>query len=198
MIYSNIEVHAQSEDTAKGEQYFIQVGEVGIGRKTIKIACSEGTVIKKGLNQHLTITLLKGRAFIANKFDCNLYMLLSSEGGYTSRSNGMILVQAEDSDKIFVMSKGNGGDGLEHKVGNWDCVLLKVKNPKENLTIQVQPAGMNKIYPQTIYMLDESVVYTCDVNMMRRMSNLLQVDQESEIKTVESGALSFGKAWVKL
>ena len=198
MIYSNVEVCAEVEETEKGDRHYILVGEYGPGRKPIKIACSEGTVIKQGMNPEFTVTLLKGRAFIAKKQDRNLYMLLSSKGGYTSRSDGMVLVLAEDADKIFVMAKGNGGDGLITKVGNWDCVLLKVKNPLENLTIQVQPAGLSKKYPQTLYMLEEEVVYTCDINMMKRMSDMLQVDPMCEINTVKSGALCFGKEWVKL
>ena len=49
MIYSNIEVSAEVEETERGEQHYIVVGEYGSGRKVIKIACSEGTVIKKGM-----------------------------------------------------------------------------------------------------------------------------------------------------
>lgn len=198
MIYSNIEVCAEVEETERGERHYIVVGEYGPGRKAIKIACSEGTIIKKGMNPELTVTLLRGKAFIAKKQDRNLYMLFSSKGGYTSRSDGMVLIQGSDADKVFVMARGNGGDGLITKVGNWDCVLLKVKNPAEDLTIQVQPAGMNKKHPQTLYMLEEEVIYTCDINMMKRVSDFLQVDPMCEINTVEKGALRFGREWIKL
>lgn len=198
MIYSNKELRTTFEMTSSGIVHYILLGEEGRGRRQIKLPCFQGTVIKKGMNPELTIGLLKGKTYVLPKKDRNLYMLLSSEGGYTSRSDGSVWVQASDLGKVHVLTRCNGGDGIDVKVGNWDCLLLKVRNPAEQLLLQVRPAGMNKEFPQTIYMLEDGVVYSYDANMLKRVSELLQMPGTAEINRVHEGPLTFGKEWVKL
>lgn len=198
MIYSNQEVHSTFEMTAKGIEYYVLLGEEGRGRRQIKLNCVQATVIKKGMNPELTIGLLKGKTYVLPKQDRNLYIILSSEGGYTSRSDGSVLVQASDLGKVHVLTRGNGGDGVDVKVGNWDCLLLKVRNPAEKLLLQVRPAGMDKEFPQTVYMLEEWEVYSYDANMLKRASELLQLSATAEINRMNDAPLTFGKEWIKL
>lgn len=198
MIYSNQEVCSTFEMTQGGIKHYILLGEEGRGRRQIRLACLQSTVIKKGMNPELTIGMVKGKTYVLSKQDRNLYMILSSEGGCTSRSDGIILVQVNDAGKVHVLTRGNGGDGIDVKVGNWDCLLLKVRNPAEKLLLQVRPAGMDQEFPQTVYIMENWEVYSYDVNMLKRVSELLAVSDAAEINTIKEGPLTFGKEWVKL
>ena len=198
MIFSNQEVCSKIEMTQGGIVHYVLLGEEGRGRRQIRLACPQPTVIRKGMNPELTIGIVRGKTYVLPKKDRNLYMILSSEGGYTSRSDGIVLAQASDLGKVHILTRGNGGDGVDVKVGNWDCLLLKVRNPEEKLIVQVQPAGMNYEFPQTVYMLENWEVYSYDANMLKRASEFLMVSSNSEINTIKEGPLTFGKEWVKL
>lgn len=142
MIYSNVEVKAKMKEMVFGLIYFIALGEYGRGRHEMRLACPEGTVVTKGLNEDLTIGFAKsGNPRINKATDTTLYLLLSSEGGYTRRGNGWIGAWKENKANYQLLSKGNGADGDAGKVGTWDVVLLKVLGTPKHDWLRVRTSG---------------------------------------------------------
>ncbi len=146
MIYSNTNLKAEEREFSFGKMFVIALGESGRGRKEIILPCPEGITIKKGLNEDLSIGFSKsGKPKIVQAYDCTMFYLLSSYGGYTRRGNGIIKVLNEDETSTFAFSTsnclayGNGADGDAGRIGDWDVVLLS--DPKKNIAVRYSGGG---------------------------------------------------------
>ena len=119
MLYSNQKIEAVERTMDFGTIYQVGMGEVGRGRKFMALTCPKDTIVQKGMNNDLTIGQTKtGKPRIISKKDDTLYMMLSSEGGYTRRGDGTIRVLKNEREKFEVLARGNGADGDEQAVGN--------------------------------------------------------------------------------
>ena len=143
MIFSNISVSAKEKELQFGKIYQICVGEEGRGRREIRLACPENTILKQGCNFDYTIGLTKnGRPRINKQKDNKTYFLLSSEGQYTRRGNGWIGGWINNSGQYKCLAVGNGADGAAGRIGQWDCLLLELTNEMpENDWIRVRTGG---------------------------------------------------------
>ena len=160
MIYSNIETRPTEKEMDWGILTQIEVGEYGRGRRMMCLPCRNDIEIKKGMNADITIGLTKnGRPRINKGTDSNLYMLLSSEGGYTRRGDGTIKVLKSQKQEFEVLARGNGADGAAGRIGTWDCMLVKV--PLTNAVVRVRTSGGGYGRPSDLYFIHEGKVYHC-------------------------------------
>lgn len=160
MIYSNVEVKSKSKEMPFGTIHFVALGEYGRGRHEMRLACPPGIIISKGLNENLTVGFTKSmnpRININN--DNTIFLLLSSEGGYTRRGCGWIGSWVKNHAKYNLLSKGNGADGLAGRVGTWDVVLLHVLgNPKHDwIRIRTSGGGYGTD-PELLYLNDKEII----------------------------------------
>lgn len=197
MLYANRDLTPEERTMDFGTIYQIGMGEVGRGRKFMAMTCTADTVIKNGMNPEFTVGRTKsGRPRINKERDPqNLYMMLSSEGGYTRRGDGTIQVLKNQQDKFEILARGNGADGDAGKIGTWDCVLLKA--PLSDAIVRVRPSGSGYGIPSDLYVIHEGSVYFCHLNELEDCCDALGIDIPCEIVNDESG-LSFGKDWIIL
>ena len=103
MLYSNRNLESEVRQFDWGTIFQVALGEHGRGRKLLTLTCPEDTEIKSGINEEYSIGSTKsGKPRIVKKKDNELYMILSSEGGYTRRGDGTIKVLVKDSKNIEV------------------------------------------------------------------------------------------------
>lgn len=142
MIYSNRKYIAEAVEMDFGTLHQIALGEKGRGRKEIRITCPAGCVVEEGLNVGLTIGLTKsGRPRINAQKDGTLYLLLSTQGGYTRRGGGEAYKWVGNTATYEKLAEGNGADGDAGRIGQWYCYLIKVSGTPENDWICLKIGG---------------------------------------------------------
>ena len=144
MIFSNIELNSIEKVFEFGKLHQICIGESGRGRKEIRLACppDEKTTIVKGLNKNYTIgTTKNGKPRINKSSDEHLYLIISTEGGYTRRGNGWIGMWKNNTGNYEVIASGNGADGDAGRIGSWDCAVIKINNQPVNDWIRIRTSG---------------------------------------------------------
>jgi len=163
MLYSNRNLESEAREFDWGTIFQVALGEHGRGRRLLTLTCPEDTEIKSGINEEYSIGSTKsGKPRIIKKKDSELYMLLSSEGGYTRRGDGTIKVLVKDSENIDVLARGNGADGLAGRIGTWDCVLIHVRGNIETV-VQVRTSGAGYGTPSDLYAIKGERVYHCTI-----------------------------------
>ena len=161
MLYSNRNLESEARQFDWGTIFQVALGEHGRGRRLLTLTCPEDTEIKSGINEEYSIGSTKsGKPRIVKKKDNELYMILSSEGGYTRRGDGTIKVLVKDSKNIEVLARGNGADGLAGRIGTWDCVLIHLEGNLETV-VQVRTSGAGYGTPADLYVVKENKVYHC-------------------------------------
>ena len=193
MIYSNKELKAEERILEFGTIYQVSMGETGRGRKMLALTCPKNTIIKNGLNVEYSIGLTKsGKPRIIQKEDSTLYLLLSSEGGYTRRGDGTIQVINNQKEEFEVLARGNGADGMAGRIGTWDCILIKV--PESTCIIRVRTSGGGYGTPSELFVIHEKKVYHCHLSELEECCESLGIDIPCKIKYTDSG-YSFSDEW---
>lgn len=142
MLYSNMNITAKTKEMPFGPIHFLALGEYGRGRHEMRIACPPGTVVSKGMNENLTIGITKsGNPRINANKDNQIYLLLSSQGGYTRKGCGWIGSWCKNKAEYQLLSKGNGADGLAGRIGTWDVVLLHILGTPQHDWLRVRTSG---------------------------------------------------------
>ena len=196
MLYSNKTLKATERTMEFGTIYQVGMGETGRGRKFMALTCPRDTEIKSGLNPDLTIGLTKsGKPRINKADDKALYMMLSSEGGYTRRGNGTIRVLKNQQEQFKVLARGNGADGDAGRIGYWDCMLLKVPNTDAIIRIRTSGAGYGT--PSDLYVIHDSKVYHCHLDELAECCEALGIETPCEIENGDDG-IQFGNDWITL
>jgi hypothetical protein len=154
MLYSNRNLTCEERQFDFGTIYQVKMGEEGRGRKLMALTVPKGTDIEKGMNQSLSMAYTKtGKPRIVKIEDPDLYLLISTDGGYTRRGNGYAKVLVSQAESFQVLANGNGADGAAGRIGSWECYFIKA--PK-NGTVLVQPSGGQDHY---FLQMIESKVY---------------------------------------
>ena len=137
----------------------ISVGERGRGRHEVRLATPKGLEGNLcGLYEDLTIgTSKSGRPRINPSNDKELYLILSSQRGYTRRGSGF--VTAPRAQEVEVIARGNGADGDAGRIGTWDAVIVKVK---DNDVFRIIWGGSGYGYEPTFYVVSDGQVYTAN------------------------------------
>ena len=142
MIYSNVEIDKKTKEMEWGNLDVFEFGEQGRGRKMISLPTfTKKDSINKGWNKDLTIGITRnGKPRVNEEEDEDIYVLLSSYGGYTRRGCGYIQVPVELKDKFEVMASGNGADGDAGRIGYWNVICMKI--PREGTyCIRIKMSG---------------------------------------------------------
>lgn len=194
MLYSNRNLESEARQFDWGTIFQVALGEHGRGRRLLTLTCPEDTEIKSGINEEYSIGSTKsGKPRIVKKKDNELYMILSSEGGYTRRGDGTIKVLVKDSKNIEVLARGNGADGLAGRIGTWDCVLIHLEGNLETV-VQVRTSGAGYGTPVDLYVVKENKVYHCTIETIEDCCEA--IDMELPFKVLDD---SFDKEeWLTL
>lgn len=180
MLYSNTTVEAEERTFDFGVIWQVALGEQGRGRKLLALTCPPGLVLNKGENLHLSIGMTRtGKPRIIVADDPNIYLLLSSSGGYTRRGDGRIYVPAIPSERVLPepaegykpLAQGNGADGDAGRIGTWDVVLLAV--PQDGV-VKVVPSGGRA--PDEFYIVRNGHVYSCTDETLHECCDALDMD----------------------
>ena len=189
MLYSNVRVESKERAFDFGTIHQIALGEQGRGRKLMAINCPEGTVVEKGMNETFTIGKTKsGKPRINMAKDDTLYLLLSSQGGYTRRGCGTIQVLQESKEDFEVLANGWGADGTAGRIGTWDVILLKA--PKNGI-VKVRTSGAGYGTPADLYVIKEGKVYHCYFSNLAECCEALNMEIPCKI---EEGC-TYGEDW---
>jgi len=142
MLYVNETVKKQSQSKDWGTFEFFAMGEEGRGRRLMTLPSGiKADTITKGLHDDITIgTTRNGRPRINSGRDNEIYLMLTSSGGYTRRGNGYFQVPALQDSTIDVLAFGNGADGDAGRIGSWACILMRVPNDADFIT-KIQYSG---------------------------------------------------------
>lgn len=90
MLYSNTKLNANEVKADFGNFFRVTLGEYGRGRKALNLTCPEGfNISEKQLLDEYSIGLTKsGKPRISKISDSDMYLMISSQYGYTRRGNG--------------------------------------------------------------------------------------------------------------
>lgn len=196
MIYSNTQVEAQERTFEFGTIHQVCLGEIGRRRKLMALTCPKDLTIESGINKEISIsTTRSGKPRISKITEDTLYMLLSSEGGYTRRGDGTIKVLKKERDKFEILARGNGADGDAGRIGSWSCMLLKVLST--DAIVRVRTSGGGYGTPSDLYLIHNGEIYHCHIDELQDYCDGLDIDLPCEI-ILDNNGLKFGDDWIDL
>lgn len=139
-IYSNRNLNCEERTFDFGTIYQIKMGEEGRGRRLMALTVPKGIDIAAGENPGLSMAFTKSGKprIIRNDKDTDLYMLISTDGGYTRRGNGYACQLGSEGGVFETLATGNGADGDAGRIGSWRCYFVKA--PKNGILL-VHPSG---------------------------------------------------------
>ena len=173
MLYSNVKLNATEVKADFGNFFRVTLGEYGRGRKAVNLTCpNDFRISEKELLEDYSIGLTKsGKPRISKINDDNLYLMISSQYGYTRRGCGYIKTNGE------VLSKGNGADGDAGRIGQWDAYLIKALKGKDTF-VKVTLAGTCGENHQYLIVRDNKI-YSSKDDTLDVMLDALNVDSEA-------------------
>lgn len=130
MFFTNEKLKIETREYDWGKINQVCLGENGRGRKLLALTVPGDVkdAIVPGLRTDLSIGLTKsGKYRIVAKEDKEMYLFLSTQGGYTRHGSGYF--SATNTEGIEVLARGNGADGDAGRIGSWDVALIKVTVP---------------------------------------------------------------------
>ena len=172
MLYSNTKLNANEVKADFGNFFRVTLGEYGRGRKALNLTCPEGfNISEKQLLDEYSISLTKsGKPRISKISDSDMYLMISSQYGYTRRGNGYIKTNGE------ILADGYGADGDAGRIGTWDAYLIKALKDKDTF-IKVTLAGTRDEKHQYYVARDNRVYYSTD-DTLDNMLEALDISSE--------------------
>lgn len=173
MLYLNKAVDVVTREFKFGAVNGIALGEHGRGRQQIFLPTPQGLEgAIGGSRSDLTIGLSKaGKPRINRGKDKDMYLVLSSERGYTRRGNGVI--KAPVSQAVERIARGYGADGDAGRIGYWDVVLVKAK---EGDVFRVTWGGSGYGYEPTFYVVHNDQVFEADQQEIEELYESLSLE----------------------
>lgn len=180
MVYSNVNKKAEERKLDFGTIYQMGFGESGRGRKMMPITCQKEDMelISNMMHENMNIgTTKSGKPkLVYSNTSTELYMILSSKGGYTRRGNGVIRVLKTEKDNFEIISRGNGADGDAGRIGTWDVVLLKIKDINKDFVVCVRTSGKGYGTPSDLYIYHGGRMYHCTSDTCHEAYDTLDVE----------------------
>lgn len=153
MIYSNTNKTLIEKTLPWGVLNCVFMGEEGRGRKFYLLPSEYP--LEKGVNMGLSIGLTKsGKPRIVKGESEKTFLLLSTEGGYTRRGDGKVLVLEKDKNCINKIIETYGADGAAGRIGTWKEYLIEVTDLKEPIYLRIRKGGGCN---STILKVDDSI-----------------------------------------
>lgn len=159
MLFINRAVEVATREFKFGTITGIALGEHGRGRQQIFLPTPQGLEgAIGGLRSDLTIGRSKaGKPRINRGKDKDMYLVLSSERGYTRRGNGVI--KAPVGQTVERIARGYGADGDAGRIGYWDVILVKAN---EGDVFRVTWGGYGYGYEPTFYVVHNGQIFEAD------------------------------------
>lgn len=161
MLYFNKALKAVAKEMKFGAVTGVAIGESGRGRREVFLPTPGGVQIGEvieGLRTDLTVGLSKsGRPRIDQRKEDEIYLVLSSERGYTRRGDGYI--KAPTGQQVELIARGNGADGDAGRIGSWDAVVIK---SRDGDVFRLTWGGSGYGYDATFYVVSGGKVYAAD------------------------------------
>ena len=185
MIYANQEIKKREKEMDWGTLTYFSLGERGRGRREISLPTNiKEEKIKSGLNAELTIGFTKnGNPRVNHGHDNSLYLLLSSEYGYTRRGDGIIYMPKVHANEIDILAVGNGADGDAGRIGSWDCGLYKAPADRDIMFRVKMAGGAASVY----YLLHENAVYKGNASEILQTCDMLDIECPAPIYQNKDG-----------
>ena len=196
MIYSNVGLVRQDKEMDWGTLTRFTVGEEGRGRKLMSLPVPQWLEKLEGekLYPDLTIGETKtGRPRIVKGTDTRMFMILSAEGGYTRRGDGVIYVRKGTYDKIKTLASGNGADGDAGRVGFWMCACIEV--PNDDFIIRVRTSGSGYGTPSDFYIVHQCAVYHAVNEDLEATCEHIGIDMPCTITEEDDGFCCKASEW---
>ena len=183
MLYINKTVEVTAREFKFGAVNGIALGEHGRGRQQIFLPAPKGLEgAVGGLRPYLTIGLTKaGKPRINRGKDMDMYLVLSSERGYTRRGNGVIKVPVGQT--VELIARGNGADGDAGRIGYWDVVLVKAN---EGDVFRVTWGGSGYNYEPTFYVVHNNQIFEADQQEVEDLYESLGLDMPFSLSFEDS------------
>lgn len=146
------------------------------------LTCKKEQIILQGMNENISIGTTKSgkpRIIENSSSDDNMYLMLSSKGGYTRRGNGTIQVLVSQKHLFKILARGNGADGDAGGIGFWDCILMIA--PSTGAIVKVRTSGGGYGTPTDLYIIYESKVYHCTIDTLEECCESLGIEIPCEI-----------------
>lgn len=161
MLFINKTLKVIDKEMKFGAVTGVVIGESGRGRREVFLPTPNvmqvGEVIE-GLRPDLTVGLSKsGRPRIDRRKEDEIYLILSSERGYTRRGDGYI--KAPAGQEVELVARGNGADGDAGRIGSWDAVIIKARDGD---VFRLTWGGYGYGYDATFYVVSGGKVYADD------------------------------------
>ena len=183
MLFLNKAVGVEAREFKFGTLNCIALGEHGRGRQQIFLPTPkelEGAV--GGLRSDLTIGLTKaGKPRINRGKDKAMYLVLSTERGYTRRGNG--IVKTPVGHTVELIARGNGADGDAGRIGYWDVILVKAN---EGDVFRVTWGGSGYGYEPTFYVVHHGQVFEADQQEVEDLYESLGLDMPFSLSFEDS------------
>lgn len=183
MLFLNKAVGVEAREFKFGTVNGIALGEHGRGRQQIFLPTPkelEGAV--GGLRSDLTIGLTKaGKPRINRGKDKAMYLVLSTERGYTRRGNG--IVKTPVGHTVELIARGNGADGDAGRIGYWDVILVKAN---EGDVFRVTWGGSGYGYEPTFYVVHNGQVFEADQQEVEDLYESLGLDMPFSLSFEDS------------
>lgn len=172
MLYSNTKLSANEVKADFGNFFRVTLGEYGRGRKALNLTCPEGfNISEKQLLEDYSISLTKsGKPRISKISDSDMYLMISSQYGYTRRGCGYIKTNGE------VLAEGYGADGDAGRIGTWDAYLIKAKKDNDTF-VKVTLAGTRDEKHQ-YYVVRNNRIYSATDDTLDNMLEALDISSE--------------------
>ena len=128
MLFANQPFKIENRKLPFGTLSGISIGERGQERYEIFLPTpTDLTGEIADIRTDLTIgTSRSGNPRINQADDDTLYMILSSEYGYTKRGCGIIRCPIKQENAVI--ARGRGADGINGRIGTWDAILVRAKD----------------------------------------------------------------------
>lgn len=145
MLYTNRNLKIVEKEMKFGKLKCVVLGEEGRGRSYEILPVPQyfkvGEWIDAGLHEDLTIGTTKSGRYRINKGkdDNMMYLILSTEDGYTRRGNGSISLMKYDNTEEII--KVWGADGAAGRIGSYPVSVIKVPMDGKTRIIKTTPSG---------------------------------------------------------
>lgn len=166
MIYFNKEPKHETKEMSFGTLSGISIGEEGRGRWSIFLPLpGADDKLKEGMNEEYTIGYSKsGKPRINKSHSEEIYLVLSSQAGYTRRGDGTIYAPVDQD--VEIIARGYGADGAAGRIGTWDAIIVKAK---ENDVFRVKWSGSGYGIEPEYYVVHNNNVYHSKLNEIEEL-----------------------------
>lgn len=195
MLYTNKALKVVEREMKFGKISGVAIGESGRGRREIFLPTPFGVAGEiRDFCRNLDIGLTKsGHPRINQIQDDSLYMILSSQRGYTRRGNGLIRTPIDQENRII--ARGNGADGDAGRIGTWDVIITEAQDGD---VFRVTWGGHRYGYLATFYVVSNKKVHVADQPDVENLYEYLGIEMPFRLTFDGDGLMIHQDEWKRI